>query len=207
MLLLDWSRSGCEMFRISPQNFFDDTEVLCNTHHYLARLHCEAIEIHKHKNCFNKKEESLRVKKSWYPALSTCKTKPSRIKIQNASQPATLQMRSNQQHAQQQGQGDSPLYNSQSPRTDCPRNKARSEKTAPATPERTTAVAQRLGGRRRTLRTTSTDLESCPLPQLLQRSCRNEERPPVAVTQRRGGRRKKTASTALESGFLPLLQC
>ena len=54
---------------------FDDMEVLLNNQHYLTCLHREAIEIHKHKNYFNKKEESLRVKKSWYLALSVCKTK------------------------------------------------------------------------------------------------------------------------------------
>ena len=37
--------------------FDDDTEVLCNTHDYLARLHREAIEIHKHINCFKKKKK------------------------------------------------------------------------------------------------------------------------------------------------------
>ena len=79
------------------------------------------LEIHKHKNCFNKKEESLRVKKSWYLALSACKTKPyiskdlkisqpdreqsrSSIQIQNTSEP----MQTNQRHAQQQRLGDAP---------------------------------------------------------------------------------------------------
>ena len=37
---------------------FDETEVLSTTHHYFTPLHREAIEIYKHKNCFNKKEES-----------------------------------------------------------------------------------------------------------------------------------------------------
>jgi hypothetical protein len=43
---------------------FDETEVLSTTHHYFNRLHREAIEIYKHKNCFNKNEETLRVNKS-----------------------------------------------------------------------------------------------------------------------------------------------
>jgi hypothetical protein len=73
---------------------FDNMEILSNTQHYLTRLHQEAIEIHKHKNFFNKIEESLRVKKSWYPALSACKTKPHISKDLNISQPDCDQSRS-----------------------------------------------------------------------------------------------------------------
>ncbi|KAJ7335676.1 hypothetical protein JRQ81_013617, partial [Phrynocephalus forsythii] len=47
---------------------FQDTEVLDNTtNHYTVvcvRLHREAIEIHKHKHSFNKKEESLQINKA-----------------------------------------------------------------------------------------------------------------------------------------------
>jgi hypothetical protein len=91
---------------------FDDTEVLSNTQHYLTCLHREAIEIHKHKNCFNKKEESLRVKKSWYPALSACKTKLDISKGLNISQPDR-----NQSGSRIQIQGDTQLYNSWSLQT------------------------------------------------------------------------------------------
>ena len=55
---------------------FDDTELICNTQHYYPRLHREAIEIYKHKNNFKKKEEGLKVLKTWYPALKMCKVKP-----------------------------------------------------------------------------------------------------------------------------------
>ena len=53
---------------------FDETEVLSNTYHYLACLHEEAIEIQKHKNRFNKKDESQRVKRFWYLVLSVYET-------------------------------------------------------------------------------------------------------------------------------------
>jgi hypothetical protein len=45
------------------------TELLAKTSHYYATLHRESIEIHKHENNFNKKEESLKLKKTWFPAL------------------------------------------------------------------------------------------------------------------------------------------
>ena len=54
---------------------FDDTELICNTQHYYPQLHREAIEIYKHKNNFNKKEEGLKIHKTWYPALKMCKVK------------------------------------------------------------------------------------------------------------------------------------
>ena len=55
---------------------FKDTQVLSNIKHYHTRLHREAIEICKHKNCFNKKEEGLKVKKVWYPVVNMCTIKP-----------------------------------------------------------------------------------------------------------------------------------
>ncbi|KAJ7317050.1 hypothetical protein JRQ81_003212, partial [Phrynocephalus forsythii] len=44
---------------------FQDTEVLDNTTNHYVRLHREAIEIHKHKHSFKKKEESLKINKAW----------------------------------------------------------------------------------------------------------------------------------------------
>ena len=79
---------------------------------YLAHLNREAIEIHKHKNYFNKKEECLRVKESWYPTLSACKTKPYTSEDLNIPQPDAdqlecrrkdLDMVNHNQHHQQQG--------------------------------------------------------------------------------------------------------
>ena len=52
------------------------TELICNTQHYYPWLHREAIDIYKHKNNFNKKEEGLKIQKTWYPALKMCKIKP-----------------------------------------------------------------------------------------------------------------------------------
>ena len=167
---------------------FDDTEVLSNTQNYLTRLHREAIEFHKHTNCFNKKEESLRVKNSWYHSLSVCKTKlglyiskdlnisqlncdqsGSSIQIQNTDQTTTFETQTNEHHAQQQGRGNGQLYNSRSPQTDCPQTTACLEKRAPAT-----AVAQWLGGRRRTSRT-SVDLESDSFPPTVVEQCRKDQ--------------------------------
>jgi hypothetical protein len=48
---------------------FEETKILAKTSHYYARLHRESIEIHKHENNFNKKEESLKLNKTWFPAL------------------------------------------------------------------------------------------------------------------------------------------
>jgi hypothetical protein len=47
---------------------------LTRTSHYYARLHRESIEIHKHEHNFNKKEESKKLNKTWFPALKNRKT-------------------------------------------------------------------------------------------------------------------------------------
>ena len=49
---------------------------LSKTPHYFLSIHREAIEIFKHTNNFNKKEESLKV--AWLPALEN-------LKIQNSN--------------------------------------------------------------------------------------------------------------------------
>ena len=81
-----------------------------------------------------------------------------------SEQPAAFETQTNQHHAQQQGRGDAQLYNSRSPQTDCPWTRARLEKRAPAIPEKSTAVARRLGGRGRTSRMTSARLECGSFP-------------------------------------------
>ena len=48
---------------------FDETQLLSNVSHYSTRIYREAIEIQKHKNRFNKKEESLKISDTWLPAL------------------------------------------------------------------------------------------------------------------------------------------
>ncbi|XP_054839276.1 uncharacterized protein LOC129332292 [Eublepharis macularius] len=48
---------------------FQDTKILDNTSNYFVRLHREAIEIHKHKQNFNRKEETLRMNRAWFPVL------------------------------------------------------------------------------------------------------------------------------------------
>ncbi|KAJ7316438.1 hypothetical protein JRQ81_002600 [Phrynocephalus forsythii] len=54
---------------------FQDTEVLVNTTNHYVRLHREANEINKHKQSFNKKEESLKINKAWLPVLKTAESK------------------------------------------------------------------------------------------------------------------------------------
>ena len=57
---------------------FQNTEILDNTSNHYVRLHREAIEIHKHQKNFNKKEESLKLNKTWLPALKNTACKRSR---------------------------------------------------------------------------------------------------------------------------------
>jgi hypothetical protein len=52
---------------------FEETKVHAKTSHHYARLHRESIEIHKHENDFNEKEENLKLNKTWFPALKNRK--------------------------------------------------------------------------------------------------------------------------------------
>lgn len=54
---------------------FGETRILSTTLQYHARLYREAIEIHKHGNNFNRKEESRRIHNAWVPALEKTKLK------------------------------------------------------------------------------------------------------------------------------------
>lgn len=53
---------------------FEDTQVLATTNSYYARLYREAIEIHKHKDNFNRVEEALKINRTWVPVLQNAKT-------------------------------------------------------------------------------------------------------------------------------------
>ena len=55
---------------------FEETQVLATTVSYHARLYREAIEILKHPNNFNKKEEAMTVHKTWVPILEKTRTAP-----------------------------------------------------------------------------------------------------------------------------------
>ncbi|KAJ4451055.1 hypothetical protein ANN_02492 [Periplaneta americana] len=66
---------------------FEDADTLSDTPHFYARLHREAIEIYKHKNNFNRKEEGLKVNKAWYPALRKTNIKPARVAQLNNTTP------------------------------------------------------------------------------------------------------------------------
>ena len=54
---------------------FNNIEVLSNELHYYAPLYREAIESHKHNNCYNKKEEALKISKTWF-WFKMCTVKP-----------------------------------------------------------------------------------------------------------------------------------
>lgn len=55
---------------------FEDTQVLSTEKAYHARMYREALEIQKHTNNFNRKEESLTINKAWLPALKNYRTMP-----------------------------------------------------------------------------------------------------------------------------------
>ena len=68
-----------EKHTLSPVNHkikFEDTQSLSTTKSYYARLYREAIEIYKHNDNSNKREESLVMNKAWYPTMKNIKTKP-----------------------------------------------------------------------------------------------------------------------------------
>ena len=70
---------------------FEETRFLSKTPHYFPRIHREAIEIFKHTNNFNKKEESLKVNKIWLPALQNLKIQNSNshLERENSGRPTT----------------------------------------------------------------------------------------------------------------------
>ncbi|XP_030758072.1 uncharacterized protein LOC115883811 [Sitophilus oryzae] len=52
---------------------FEDTQVIATTSGYHPRLVREAVEIHKHPNNFNRKEETFYLNRIWHPAISRTK--------------------------------------------------------------------------------------------------------------------------------------
>nr|XP_060632240.1 uncharacterized protein LOC132775540 [Anolis sagrei ordinatus] len=52
---------------------FENTERLDHTNNHHVRLHREAIEIHKHVDNFNRKEETMKMNKIWLPVLKNSK--------------------------------------------------------------------------------------------------------------------------------------
>ncbi|XP_048524257.1 integrator complex subunit 3 homolog [Dendroctonus ponderosae] len=53
--------------------YFGEAQVLATTTGYRPRLIREAIEIHKHDDNFNRKEEAMALNRIWFPALSNAK--------------------------------------------------------------------------------------------------------------------------------------
>ncbi|KAM6473987.1 uncharacterized protein PHA67_006582 [Liasis olivaceus] len=84
---------------------FENTEILDNTNSHYTRLYREAIEIHKHQHSFNKKEESLKINKTWLPILKNTACKRS----MNSAQPPGCVNNSHNEHANHPQQ---PLVNS-----------------------------------------------------------------------------------------------
>ncbi|XP_062837651.1 uncharacterized protein LOC134299269 [Anolis carolinensis] len=54
---------------------FENTKMLDHSNNYHVRLHREAIEIHKHVDNFNRKEETMKMNKIWLPVLQNSKIK------------------------------------------------------------------------------------------------------------------------------------
>ncbi|XP_062834725.1 A-kinase anchoring protein 7 isoform X3 [Anolis carolinensis] len=54
---------------------FENTKLLDHSNNYHVRLHREAIEIHKHVDNFNRKEETMKMNKIWLPVLQNSKIK------------------------------------------------------------------------------------------------------------------------------------
>ena len=55
---------------------FEETQVLATTSAYYSRLYREAIEIEKHTNNFNKKEEAMKINKTWIPIIRNANIAP-----------------------------------------------------------------------------------------------------------------------------------
>ena len=68
---------------------FENTDVLSTTSHYSTRIHLEAIEIHKHTNNFNKKEEGINIPAIWHTILENTRKKP--MKLGNAQTSSAYQ--------------------------------------------------------------------------------------------------------------------
>ncbi|KAJ4448657.1 hypothetical protein ANN_00047, partial [Periplaneta americana] len=74
---IDKSAVAAHAYQEGDHNIrFKDTDILSTTTHFFPRLHREAIEIHKHNNNFNRKEEGVKLNKCWYPVLNRTDKKP-----------------------------------------------------------------------------------------------------------------------------------
>ena len=71
---------------------FNETQLLSNVTHYSTRIYREAIEIHKHKKSFNKKEESLKISDTWLPALRKTVKKQTIKDIKAATDPIAIHL-------------------------------------------------------------------------------------------------------------------
>ncbi|XP_072845561.2 calmodulin-lysine N-methyltransferase isoform X3 [Pogona vitticeps] len=82
---------------------FHNTEILDNTSNHYVRLHREAIEIHKHQQNFNQKEECLKLNKTWLAALKNTECKRSTNSTQPQGQGITAHKRPVNETHQPQG--------------------------------------------------------------------------------------------------------
>jgi hypothetical protein len=65
---------------------YERTDLLASTTHYHARMHREAIEIQKHRENFNRKEEGMKINGAWLPVLRQTTRKVEQRPV-NAEQP------------------------------------------------------------------------------------------------------------------------
>ncbi|KAJ4441105.1 hypothetical protein ANN_10955 [Periplaneta americana] len=73
---IDKSAVAAHAYQEGDHNIrFKDTDILSTTTHFFP-IYREAIEIHKHNNNFNRKEEGVKLDKCWYPVLNRTDKKP-----------------------------------------------------------------------------------------------------------------------------------
>ena len=79
---------------------FEKTQVLDKTPNYYTRMYREAIEIQKHPENFNRKEEGLKLSKTWFQVLKNTKPLPLQSNIRQQSDP-TREANQSQDRVQQ----------------------------------------------------------------------------------------------------------
>jgi hypothetical protein len=70
------------LFNDGHRMLYEDTTVLSRDKNYHTRLYREAIEIHKHNNNINKKEETLKINNIWHHVLNSHNSAPDKHHIQ-----------------------------------------------------------------------------------------------------------------------------
>ena len=92
LIEMEKSAVADQMWGQNHKIVFDETQLLSNVTHYSSRIYREAIEIQKHKNSFNKKEESLKISDTWLPALKNRYKKQTIKDIKAATDPIAIHL-------------------------------------------------------------------------------------------------------------------